>query len=388
MERTQGRVRIATIGGFSIHVHYSWLLIATLIFLGFWGQLQVTHETLGSPQVAALATFGTFVFFGSVLIHELAHALIARRRGIEVGGITLFLFGGVTEANAASRSAGDEFVIAIAGPLTSLLLAVVLAIAAAPFGTASEPLPDLLFYLATINVLLALFNMAPGLPLDGGRVFRSIVWGVTGDFDKATRWATSAGVAIGYGLIGGGLFAVWQGAITGLWLSAIGWMIAQSARQSQTQDGLRSSFEGVLARDVMSSPVVTIPGEATVATAVRDYFATHDLTAFPVVDGDRIWGLLTVAAVRAVPAGEVWKSTAAHVVFGGPPTTVVEPTAPMLDVLDAMANNLDGKARVLVVDDGRLVGIISPSDIVRRQAMAELLASGSTDPAQVSDWRR
>ncbi len=380
MEKRQGHVGLATIGGIRIYLHYSWLAIAGLILLGFWGQLSTVHPDLSPAATAGLALVGTVVFFGSVLVHELAHAVVARRRGIEVKGITLYLFGGATEADASSRSAGDEFVIAIVGPLTSLLIAAVLALAAVPFGSQDDPVPDLLLYLSAINVLLAVFNLAPGLPLDGGRVFRSITWAITGDFTKATRWATNAGVGVGYLLMATGLMAIWQGLIGGLWLVAIGWMIAQSARQNEYQERIRSTFGRLSARDVMSTPVITIPADTSISDAIRDHFARRDQTVYPVVDGDRILGVLSVAAVRSVPASEIQSSTAGQVALGQEPPPEVEPTTPMSEVIEILSRNARAKARVLVVDDGRLVGIISPSDIFRRQALADLVQSSASGP--------
>lgn len=379
MEPRPSSIRLARISGIDIFVHFSWIFVAGLVLLGFWGQLQSVHPDLDSLSLAGLSLAGALTFFGSVLLHELAHALVAKRRGIEVKGITLYLFGGATEADPSGRSAVDEFIVAIVGPLTSLGIAAALMAGAMTIQGSStvqgtyDPLPGLLRYLALINVVLALFNMAPGLPLDGGRVFRATVWGITGDFDRATAWATNAGVAIGYGLTTLGLLSLWQGAIGGLWLVAIGWVISQSARQNQKQEQLRSTFADLVAGDLMTSPVITIPAEISIADAVRDYFARRNLTVYPVVDRDRILGLLTVAAVRSTPAAELWKTTAGHVAAGHPPALTAEVTTPMSEVIAALSTNTGGPARVLVVERGRLIGIISPTDIFRRHSLIDLL---------------
>ncbi|MGI9596698.1 MAG: site-2 protease family protein [Acidimicrobiales bacterium] len=373
METRNNTVCVGRIRGIGIFIHYSWLFIAGLILLGFWGQIRATHATLDRPTLLLMATFGTVAFFSSVLIHELAHALVARRRGFEVNGITLYLFGGATEADASSRSAGDEFAVAIVGPLTSVALAGLFSIAAVVSGSGGEPLPDLLSYLALINLILALFNLAPGLPLDGGRVFRSIVWAATGDFDKATRWATAGGVAVGYMLVGAGLMMVFSGNYGGLWSIAIGWMISQSAKQNEYHERIRSEFRDLVSADIMSSPVVTIPAETSIADAVRDYFARQVQTSFPVIDGERICGLLSVAAVRAVPTSEIWRTTAGHVALRGEPPVIVDRRTPMSEVIAALEAVPDGTMRALVVEDGHLLGIISPSDIVRRHAIADLV---------------
>ena len=366
-------LRIGRISGVNIFVHYSWLLIAGLILLSFWGQLETDHPTTNRATIVALAGLGATIFFGSVLLHELAHAVMARRRGIDVEGITLYLFGGATEADASSRAAGDEFAIAIVGPLTSLATAAALAVCAIAAGGQDAPLPDLLSYLALLNVVLAVFNLAPGLPLDGGRVLRSAVWAFTGDFAKATRWATNGGVALGYLLISAGLLGLWQGAIGGLWFVAIGWMISQSARQNEYQERLRSEFRDLVAADIMSSPVVTIAAHTSIASAVREYFSQRSETAFPVVDGTRICGMLSVASAQKIPASEIWKTTAGQAAQDGPVPVIVDRRTPMVDVIAAMAGRPEGTLRVLVVEDDVIVGIISPSDVLRRHAIANLL---------------
>lgn len=383
MESRPKTVRLGRIAGIGIFVHYSWVLIAGLILLSFWGQLEANHPEAGQSTTLALAVLGAVIFFGSVLIHELAHAMMARRRGIDVKGITLYLFGGATEADASSRSAGDEFVIAIVGPLTSMATAVALLFGALVIGDGDAPLPDLLAYLGAINVLLAVFNMAPGLPLDGGRVFRAAVWSITGDFDKATRWATNGGIAVGYLLVSFGLLVLWQGNIGGLWLVAIGWLIMQSARQNEFQERLRSEFRDLVAADIMSSPVITIPAQTPIADAVREYFTRRTETSFPVVDDNRIWGLLSVATARKIPADRLGQITAGEAALQGNPPPIVNRQTPMIDVIAAMGSRPEGTLRALVVEDDVIVGIISPSDILRRHAIADLIK-----PALAHSMRR
>ena len=204
-------LRLMRVSGIDVFVHCSWLGLIGLIVLGFWGRFSSEFPDLDWFATAGLSLAGAVLFIGSVLAHELAHSLMARRHHIDVRGITLYLFGGVSEADPSSRSAGDEFAIAIVGPVTSLAVAAVLGAISAVVGTGDEPLPDLLRYLAVVNLIVALFNMAPGLPLDGGRVVRSIVWAVSGDFERATRWATASGVGLGYLLIGIGVGSLWRG---------------------------------------------------------------------------------------------------------------------------------------------------------------------------------
>lgn len=374
----QGTFTLVNLYGITIRIHWSWLLIVGLLTLGFWGQLTTEHDGLSSGSGLALAVFGSAVFFGSVLVHELAHAFVARARGIEVKGITLYLFGGATEADASSKSAIDEFIVAIVGPLTSLAVGILLLGGAELVGPGQEALADLIGYLGLVNLILAVFNMTPGLPLDGGRVFRSIVWGITGDFRRATRWAAGAGVIVGYSLIGFGLLSLWQGWLGGLWLAAIGWMISQSARRTEQQEELREVFKDLVAGDVMTSPVVTIPAECRVAETVRHYFAREDQTVFPVVEQGRIVGMLSFGAVRHLDSKQRATTTAGLLARDMKPALIAGSTTPMQEVIEALAS-YGPKGRVLVVDDGVLLGIVAPSDIIRRSSLADLLESPTTD---------
>lgn len=369
----RGSLRLLRIAGIELFVHWSWLIIALLLTLGFQVQLTESNPGLGDIGAWGLALLGSAVFFASVLTHELAHALMSRRRGIEVKGITLFLFGGATEADASSRSARDELIIAIVGPLTSVGLAALLAVLAQSIGPERSAVSGLLGYLALVNLLLALFNMTPGLPLDGGRVFRAIVWAITDDFQKATRWAASGGVATGYALIGIGIVVVWTGSLGGFWYAAIGWVIAQSARSMAAREQIRETFERLRASDVMTPGVVTIPATATVADAVATYFALQNHTAFPVVDDQRFVGMITLAAAKDLSEAERASTTAGQLARPPQPELICGPTTPMLDVIDALAVS-PGSGRAIVMDDDELVGIISPSDVIRRRSLDGLLA--------------
>ncbi len=365
------------VAGIAVSVHWSWPVVVGLVLLGMAAQLLIAHPDLAVVTSVAMAAAGSATFFGSVLLHELAHALTARSRGIEVGQITMYLLGGATDTDASSQTPGDELVVAIVGPLTSMALAVLLGLGAVLAGPSGEPLPDLLGSLAVLNLLLAAVNMIPGLPLDGGRVVRAVLWAITRNPEQATRWATSGGVAIGYGLIGIGLLISWRGSISGLWLAVIGWTISQSARQSGRHAQRRSLVQALTAADVMTTPVVTIPSGATVARAARGYFADRNETVFPVVDDGRPIGLLTASAVRAVPAADVWRTTVEQVAVHHQPALLADPSTPVLEVVNALADQPRSKARVLVVDRDRLVGIISPADVIRRHALRGIVDSAS-----------
>jgi Zn-dependent protease/predicted transcriptional regulator len=305
------------------------------------------------------------LFFGSVLVHELAHAVVSQARGIRVQDITLFLFGGATRARVESRGPGDEFLIALVGPLTSGILAAVFGIVAGLGGDAlSRPLVGTLGYLAWTNLLLAGFNLVPGFPLDGGRLLRSAIWKATGSLGRATRVASVAGQVVGWLLVAGGVASLLSGNLAGgIWFAFIGWFLVQAARSSYQELQLRDMLRGVEAEDVMAGDLVRIPPDLSLQDAVDDYFLRYDHGAFPVEEQGRTIGLLTLRGVRRVPQ-EQWPTRRVrdHMVPLGD-QVVVAPDARMDDVLDKLQ---DGEAgRVLVVQDGEVVGIITPSDLTR-----------------------
>ncbi len=211
----------------------SWVFIALLVTYSLHQTFQRRFDELSSGTALVLAVVFGLLFFGSVLAHEMAHAVTARRRGIEVRGITLFLFGGATHAKVDSRRPQDELVISVLGPLTSLALGGLFFLASSSLGGPGEPVAGGFRYLGGVNILLAVFNMLPGFPLDGGRVLRALIWRVTGNFSRATRIASVAGQVVGYLLVAWGLVMLAMGLIeSAIWISAIGLFLAQAARAS------------------------------------------------------------------------------------------------------------------------------------------------------------
>lgn len=299
---TIGRFR-----GVEIRIDPSWSVIAFLVGYSFYVLLSFRFPDIAGTGRLTLALVMTLVFFLGVLVHEIAHAWTALARGIEVHSITLYMFGGATHAELETENPSDELIIAGVGPLTSLAIAALLWVVSLLAGETA--IGYAAGYLGWINLALAVFNLVPGFPLDGGRVLRSLVWKANNDFVAATRLASRVGHAVGFGIMAIGLFVLLSGnLVNGLWLIAIGWFLAQSAQQSFTQMQVRRMLQGVPARRIMSAGLVEIPGEMTLQQAVDDYFMRYDYNAFPVrVDGAS-HQIITLSSIRRVPREE-WSLT-------------------------------------------------------------------------------
>jgi Zn-dependent protease/CBS domain-containing protein len=357
--------RVARIAGIEVRVDSSWVVIALLITYSMYLRLSVLYPELSGGGAVGLASLSAVLFFGSVLVHELAHALVAQARGIRVQDITLFLFGGATRAKVESRGPGDEFLIALVGPATSGLLAGLFGIVAGlGRDVLTTPLAGTFGYLAWTNLLLAAFNLVPGFPLDGGRLLRSAIWKTTGSLARATRVASVAGQGVGWLLVAAGVAWLLAGDLAGgIWFAFIGWFLVQAARASYQELQLQQLLRGVEAEDVMAANLLRIPPELSLQEAVDDYFMRYDHGAFPVEEQERTIGLLTLRGIRRVPR-EQWPARRVrdHMVPLGD-QVVVAPDARMDGVVGKLQ---DGEAgRVLVVQDGEVVGIITPSDLTR-----------------------
>jgi Zn-dependent protease/CBS domain-containing protein len=357
--------RVARIAGIEVRIDSSWVVVALLITYSMYLRLSVLYRELSGGGAVGLAILSAVLFFGSVLVHELAHALVAQARGIRVQDITLFLFGGATRAKVDARGPGDEFLIALVGPLTSGLLAALFGIVAGlGRDLLTRPLAGTFGYLAWTNLLLAAFNLLPGFPLDGGRLLRSAIWKATGSLGRATRIASMAGQGVGWLLVAAGVAWLLAGDLAGgIWFAFIGWFLVQAARSSYQDLQLQQLLAGVEAEDVMAADLRRIPPELSLQDAVDDYFMRYDHSAFPVDDQGRTIGLLTLRALRRVPR-EQWPTHRVrdHMVPLGD-QVVVAPDARMDGVVGKLQ---DGQAnRVLVAHDDEVVGIITPSDLTR-----------------------
>lgn len=358
-------MRIGSVFGFEIRIDSSWFILFALILWSFSYMVfprQVPGLPVGTYLVMGLT--GTLLFFVSLLAHELAHSLVARMKDIPVEGITLFLFGGMAHTRMEAETPGDEFQIAAAGPLMSMLIAALLAGGWYVGGQLGWPATVLavLQYIAILNIILAVFNLLPGFPLDGGRLFRAIVWKVTGNATKATRVASAGGRWLAYVLIAFGLLSAFGGNVLGgMWMVFIGWFLRNAAITSYQQHILLNVLSGVRAGQAMTPDPDTVPADATVRELLDGYFLRRRHGAYPVTrNGDTV-GLITLHAVREVPREEHETRLASDVMIAADDAVIVRPDEAMTTVLDKL--RASPAHRLLVMRNGALLGIITPSDI-------------------------
>lgn len=355
--------QIARIGGIAIRIHPSWAVIFFLVGYTFYVILDLEFPDLGVLRLLIVAALMTVLFFGSVLLHELAHAFVSEARGIPVLGITLFFFGGATHAKPEDKEPVDELVISAVGPITSLVLGFVSwAVVNGLSGILSDDVAFAIGRLGWLNVFLAVFNLVPGFPLDGGRILRSIIWQRTGSLARATRIASRAGQTVGYLIAALGAVQILAGGlIGGLWLVAIGWFLAQAAKTSYRQMQLRQLLRDVTAGELMSQDLVAIPAQITLQEAIDGYFMRYEYNAFPVHADATTAGLLTLTAVRRVPHDDWSTITVQAAMEPLSESCTVEASDAMDRVLEKFEETDAG--RVLVVDEGTVVGIITPRNV-------------------------
>jgi Zn-dependent protease len=370
-------IQLARVLGVRIGVDASWFVV---LFLIIWS-LSGSYERLfpGSETLPfALATVSALLFFVSVVLHELGHAWVAMRGGIRITGIDLWLFGGVAKMSRDTDSAGLEFKVAVAGPLVTLMIALVClagvwasAGVLAFYGLAGltregyGPVDVVLAYLCLINVLLLLFNLIPGFPLDGGRIARAIAWRITGDRTRATRFAANLGRGVSFLLAGIGAYLMLRGAlVSGLWLLFIALFLGQAARSAVIQTRLTAPLRDLRVSDVMDSEPVVVPATARLERVEEEFFLRYGWSWFPVVDaGGRLLGILTRNALDAVPTDE-WPERSASEAAAFEDDAAVPVDEPVEALL-----GLEGLRRLgalLAVDgDGTLRGIVTLQEIRR-----------------------
>lgn len=364
--------RLFRIAGIDIGVHYTWIFIFLLISWslaqGFFPQLYPGWDTATYWITAVIAAV---VLFASVLLHELAHSLVARSRGMSVNSITLFIFGGVSNLEGEPEKPKTEFTMAIVGPLTSLVLAGVFWGLAETVPDQDSPLAAVLGYLAIINLALAAFNLLPGFPLDGGRVFRSILWGTTGSLRKATNIAATTGRFFGWGLIGFGVFQLLGGNfLGGLWIAFIGWFLSSAADSSAKEMTLREHLGGVQVKDVMN-PTEVVDPDTTVDEVVSGIFRKHHGRAVPVCRDGRLLGIVTVTDVREMPRDK-WAVTKASQIMTREPLHTVSPEDSLQAAMKLISRH--DINQVLVDQQGQCAGLLSRADIIAQLQLSQELS--------------
>lgn len=399
----RSQVTLLHLRGIRIGVDYSWFLVLFLVILwlsGFYRDVLGGDQSDIGPYVLAVAS--ALAFFASILLHELGHAVVAIRNGIPITDITLWLFGGVARMARDTESPGTEFKVAVAGPLVTLLIAAVcgavgIAVAGPSAFLEAMRVSDadtsgvvaMVAWLATINLLVLVFNLIPAFPLDGGRIARAAVWKLTGDRNRATKFAARLGQGFSYLFAALGLMLIVFGGgdylITGIWLALIGFILGQSARGFAVQSEFSSRIEGISVADVMDAEPVAIPESTSVEQAIDDYFLRYRWPWFPVVDaGDHFRGLIVREVADGVPELTRASQTVAEIFetdAGG--NLRVRADAPLESLLgnDAL-RRLGGLAAVDA--DGRLRGVITADQVGRalRDALtpaARRGAVGSSD---------
>jgi len=355
-------IKILRVWGIPIYLHISWFVIFALITLSLAKQFTSQHPGWSQTQHYALGIITSVLFFASVVFHELSHSFVARRYGIPVQSITLFIFGGLAGIGREPNNARQEFNIAIAGPLSSLFLAGCFFLVAR-FFHGDEMVVAATGWLWQINLALAIFNLVPGFPLDGGRILRALAWGVTGNFQRATQIASNAGKIFAYVMI---LIGVWQALngnwVGGLWTAFIGWFLLSAAQESFAQVAIRSTLTGVRAADVMTHDIPTVTRDMSLEEYVHEVLRTGVMTHIVTGAGVPV-GLVSLAAARKVPRDE-WANNSVQAIML--PVDRIEwaaPEEPVLGLLERMQK--DDISQMPVMSDGHIVGVVARDTILR-----------------------
>jgi Zn-dependent protease len=373
----QAQVKLGRIAGISIGLHYSWFIIALLIAFSLADHFHVVNPGWSQAVLWFAAIVTAILFFLALLLHELAHSLVAKARGLRVREITLFALGGVSQIESEAPNAKSEFWIAIVGPITSVAIGVILLASAwllgwRPRAEPATPLLAVLLWLGYINIALAVFNMVPGYPLDGGRVLRAVIWWITRSADRSTRLASQIGQAVALLIILLGLFQFFtqHGNFSGLWLAFIGWFLLDAARTTYAQAGLVSELRGHSVAEIMEHDCPTVEPYVSLQDLVDQYFLHSGLRAYVVVHNGQIVGLITPHEVKSV-ARERWPQTSVQAAMRRlDRLQTVSPETPALKALELMGR---GDINQLpVISNGHLEGIFSRSHVVRfLQAQAQ-----------------
>jgi len=360
------RIKLFKLLGFEVNIDLSWTIIAVLITWSLAkGLFPYWHPGLEQETYWLMGVVGALGLFISIVAHEFCHSIVARKFGMPMKGITLFIFGGVAEMGDEPPTAKAEFSMAIVGPLSSLAIAVIFYLIY-HWGESvgwNPPINVVLKYIAYINAILAAFNLLPAFPLDGGRVLRSILWGAKGDLRWATRVSSAIGSAFGIGLIVLGIFQfIYGNIIGGLWMFLIGMFLKNAAQMSYQQLLVRKALEGEKVRRFMNTSPVAVQDSITVEHLVEDYIYKYHYKMFPVMSGDKLVGCITTRQVKEIPR-EAWsRETIREAASECSAENTISPDTDAIKALGLMTQS--GVSRLLVVENGRLVGIVTLKDLL------------------------
>ncbi len=381
-----GGFNLGKIFGIQVRLHYSWFIIFILITWGLVASyFPATHPTWSLTTKIAAGIITSLLFFASVLAHELAHSLVGRANGVPVKSITLLIFGGVAEMTKEVTKASAELKMAIAGPACSLAIGGLFGLIWFLTRNTLEPLAAMSYYLAFINVVLAVFNMIPGFPLDGGRVFRSILWRATGNYGRASRIAAQLGRGIAYAFILGGILIIFLrpfGAsswFNGLWLAFIGWFLNNAASASYRQVQWREALHGLTASQMMTSDYIIVPPSITINQLVQEHVIPKGHHLFLVTEEDRFKGIVTLQNIKPIPQSK-WDTTQVEkIMVPADRLKVASPDLDGLSVVERMDEN--GINQMPVVSEGRVIGLVTRDNLLRFfRTRAELGIKGISHP--------
>ena len=357
-------VRVGRLSGIPIGIQPLWLVIVALITVSL-GAAYYPDQVPGIPPAASygLGLLSALLLFASILLHELGHAIVARRHGVEIEEIDLWLLGGVARMSSYPKTAMDELRFALAGPAVTLAIAALFAlIALASPASTPQAVAAVISYQLFVNVAILAFNLLPAFPLDGGRVARALIWRHTKDLLRATTLAASIGRGLGYGMVGLGVFAALAGGLGGIWLALIGVFVIAAAKAEADGLRVRIALRGREAGNLVSYPAVCVPAEISVEDAVRDHFLPRGFSAFPVLEGGRLAGLIDRASIDRVPAPRRNMTTVGEACIDDP-SLIVDESTELVDLLELPAFQRVGRA-IVTTEDGRL-GIVSITDVNR-----------------------
>jgi Zn-dependent protease/predicted transcriptional regulator len=357
-------IQLGRIFGIQIGINWSWLVVFALIL---WtlasGIFPETNPGLSDGTYLGMAIAASLLFFTSLLLHELGHAVQARREGMEIDGITLWLFGGVARFKGMFPSAGAEFRIAIAGPLVSLALGLLFVLGAWLI-SGQQSIDGVAAWLGYINLMLLVFNLLPALPLDGGRVLRSALWRARNDFRWATRVAAGVGRGFGYLLIAAGVsLFIFEGSFSGAWLAFIGWFLLQAATSEDQYVVVSEALGDLHVRDLMVRDPVTVQADVSLGRFMDEIAWSRRFTTYPVMDDGRVVGLLSFRCVSEVPRTEWDRRSVRECMTERAKVPILDEDETAVEALAELSEA--GINRGLVVDGDRLVGLISITDLAR-----------------------